>query len=136
MRSRNLIEDKEYIEEKRRYLMRKKARLIKMQSPAGLKADVSFDYMRTPHQQEEAFNVMVELANVQYDLEQLAEQEAETNKMLTVIETVRDSNRTAAEKVRILREDAGMKLADIAEELDLSLSYVCHLSADLKKHKR
>lgn len=136
MKSRNLKEEKAFIQERRRYLERKKQRLINMSGPGEMHTDRSYvdaDAIHGGGGRREAYSVIIELGKIEADLKLLDEQEKDVAEQIELIEKVIACYPKTADKVRLLREVKGMTLKEIAEELDYSESWIKKISASLKR---
>lgn len=129
MKSRNLKEEKAFIQERRRYLERKKQRLINMSGPGEMHTDRSYvdaDAIHGGGGRREAYSVIIELGKIEADLKLLDEQEKDVAEQIELIEKVIACYPKTADKVRLLREVKGMNLKEIAEELGYSYDWIRH----------
>lgn len=125
-----LLTDRDYIEKKRKRLMRKKANLLKHAGPSGEKSDVSYDDMpKGTAQQHEAETICMELLHINSELAELDEQLQDLDDTIVFIHQIADSDWPIKKKVIALRNDVGMKLVDIADLLCVSYEYVRHISS-------
>lgn len=136
MKSRNLKEEQAFIQKRRRYLERKKQRLIDMSGPGEMHSDRSYidaDAIHGGGGRREAYSVLIELGKIEADLKLLDKQEKDVAEQIKLIEDAIAYYPKTVDKVRMLKEVKGMSLKEIAEELGYSESWIKKISASMKK---
>ncbi|EFV01879.1 hypothetical protein HMP0721_1273 [Pseudoramibacter alactolyticus ATCC 23263] len=132
MKSRNLKEEQAFIQKHRRYLERKKQRLIDMSGPGEMHSDRSYidaDAIHGGGGRRETYSVLIELGKIEADLKLLDKQEKDVAEQIELIEDAIAYYPKTVDKVRALKEVKGMSLKEIAEELGYSESWIRKLSA-------
>jgi DNA-directed RNA polymerase specialized sigma24 family protein len=136
LKSRNLKEEQAFIQKRRRYLERKKQRLIDMSGPGEMHSDRSYidaDAIHGGGGRREAYSVLIELGKIEADLKLLDKQEKDVAEQIKLIEDAIAYYPKTVDKVRMLKEVKGMSLKEIAEELGYSESWIKKISASMKK---
>jgi DNA-directed RNA polymerase specialized sigma24 family protein len=131
LKSRNLKEEQAFIQKCRRYLERKKQRLIDMSGPGEMHSDRSYidaDAIHGGGGRREAYNVLIELGKIEADMKLLDEQEKDVVEQIKLIEEVIARYPKTADKVKALKEVKGMSLKEIAEELGYSYDWIRHVA--------
>lgn len=134
--SRTIREEQAYIRDRRKFLTKKRERLIGSAGPNSYGKGQSYgdaDAIRADHHQE-AESVMTELMRVNRDLEMLREYEQDLNRHLDKIQEIVKSNEDLNFKIRVLHDTVGLNLRQVAEELDMSYGYIRQVAAGMKEN--
>lgn len=133
--SRTIREEQAYIRDRRKFLTKKRERLIGSAGPNSYGKGQSYgdaDAIRADHHQE-AESVMTELMRVNRDLKDLRKYENDLNTHLDTIHAIVMSNNDLNFKIRVLHDAVGLNLREVAEELDMSYDYIRHVSAEMNE---
>ena len=138
-KSQTLREEKEYIRKRRAGLLKRREMLIKMNGPGEINAERSYvdaDAIHGGGGPREAYNVLIEIAKIEADLQMLDELEQNNADQLAALREAVANRDKLAEQIPILRDIEGMSLKEIADELGYTYGWVRQVASKISTNEQ